>query len=135
MKAILCPRDAAPLQTHRHLRQPWYACQQCQGMFLPLSKRPELAPLLDQIAARASECARLNMACPQCERTLHLTHYQGVEIDLCLHCRSVWLDKGEADKINTKQTLREAKEEIKWNIGTQHALDWLGDALGAILRL
>jgi len=146
MKTNLCPRDAAALETHPHLRQNWYACKLCQGMFLPLSMRLELAALQDQIALRAAEWPRSNIGCPQCGRTLHLAHYQGVEIDLCLHCRAVWLDKGEADKIDMKQTIKYAKDDVKWSIATQEALDgfsgmhvggaldWLGDALGALLR-
>jgi Zn-finger nucleic acid-binding protein len=28
-----------------------------------------------------------------------MTHRQGVEIDYCSHCRGVWLDRGELDKL------------------------------------
>jgi len=40
------------------------------------------------------------MYCPTCTTTpLVLTQRQGVEIDFCPHCRGVWLDRGELDKL------------------------------------
>lgn len=36
---------------------------------------------------------------PLCPGQLHITHKNGVEIDYCPHCKGVWLDKGELDKI------------------------------------
>lgn len=40
------------------------------------------------------------MKCPHCpEATLVMTDRQGVEIDYCPHCRGVWLDRGELDKL------------------------------------
>ena len=43
------------------------------------------------------------MKCPSCpETTLVMTERQGVEIDYCLSCRGVWLDRGEFDKLLDK---------------------------------
>jgi uncharacterized protein len=39
------------------------------------------------------------MLCPVCHVGLAMTDRQGVEIDYCPHCRGVWLDRGELDKI------------------------------------
>lgn len=40
------------------------------------------------------------MYCPTCTTTpLVLAERQGVEIDYCPHCRGVWLDRGELDKL------------------------------------
>ncbi|CAD7337597.1 hypothetical protein FIM10_07820 [Sphingomonadales bacterium 56] len=39
------------------------------------------------------------MLCPVCHVGLSMTDRQGVEIDYCLQCRGVWLDRGELDKI------------------------------------
>lgn len=36
---------------------------------------------------------------PLCPGELSVTHKNGVEIDYCPHCKGVWLDKGELDKI------------------------------------
>lgn len=39
------------------------------------------------------------MLCPLCKEPLHAAERYGVEIDYCLKCRGVWLDRGELDKI------------------------------------
>jgi Zn-finger nucleic acid-binding protein len=40
------------------------------------------------------------MKCPTCTDTsLVMSDRQGVEIDYCPHCRGVWLDRGELDKL------------------------------------
>lgn len=39
------------------------------------------------------------MRCPVCEVDLQMSERQGIEIDYCLKCRGVWLDRGELDKI------------------------------------
>lgn len=39
------------------------------------------------------------MQCPIDGAKLVMTERAGVEIDYCPHCRGVWLDRGELDKI------------------------------------
>ena len=39
------------------------------------------------------------MKCPIDGTDLVMSERQGVEIDYCPHCRGVWLDRGELDKI------------------------------------
>jgi Zn-finger nucleic acid-binding protein len=40
------------------------------------------------------------MYCPTCTTTpLVLAERQSIEIDYCPHCRGVWLDRGELDKL------------------------------------
>lgn len=39
------------------------------------------------------------MLCPLCKEPLQAAERYGVEIDYCLQCRGVWLDRGELDKI------------------------------------
>ncbi len=40
------------------------------------------------------------MLCPVCKtQALTMSERQGIEIDYCPHCRGVWLDRGELDKI------------------------------------
>lgn len=39
------------------------------------------------------------MRCPIDGNTLVIADRNGVEIDYCPHCRGVWLDRGELDKI------------------------------------
>lgn len=42
------------------------------------------------------------MQCPVDAETLLLSERQGVEIDYCPKCRGVWLDRGELDKLLSK---------------------------------
>ena len=45
------------------------------------------------------------MKCPTCTDTaLVMSDRQGVEIDYCPHCRGVWLDRGELDKLIERST-------------------------------
>lgn len=37
--------------------------------------------------------------CPVDNTALVMSERQGIEIDYCLNCRGVWLDRGELDKI------------------------------------
>lgn len=39
------------------------------------------------------------MKCPVCNIDLQMAERQGVEIDYCIQCRGIWLDRGELDKI------------------------------------
>jgi uncharacterized protein len=39
------------------------------------------------------------MNCPRCSSTLKPFNRQAVEIDQCLDCQGVWLDRGELDSI------------------------------------
>ena len=40
------------------------------------------------------------MNCPLChDRALVAHHRGGVEIDVCAHCKGVWLDRGELEKL------------------------------------
>lgn len=40
------------------------------------------------------------MNCPLCiDRALVAHHRGGVEVDVCPHCKGVWLDRGELEKL------------------------------------
>lgn len=39
------------------------------------------------------------MQCPKCSGLLNPKFSQGVEVDVCVECGGVWLDRGELDKI------------------------------------
>lgn len=45
---------------------------------------------------------------PLCPGELSITHKNGIEIDYCPHCKGVWLDKGELDKL-----LEAQEQELK----------------------
>lgn len=40
------------------------------------------------------------MKCPICvDSDLHIAERHGIEVDWCVRCRGVWLDRGELDKL------------------------------------
>jgi Zn-finger nucleic acid-binding protein len=48
------------------------------------------------------------MKCPTCaDSTLVMSERQSVEIDYCLQCRGVWLDRGELDKLLERAATQE----------------------------
>lgn len=52
------------------------------------------------------------MKCPACPDTvLVMSDRQGVEVDGCPHCRGVWLDRGELDKLNERAISLELSAE------------------------
>jgi Zn-finger nucleic acid-binding protein len=99
-----CPRDGKVLvfvDDGNHLRD---RCPACEGVLLD---REELAAALGKrqggsVSLAAAKIASLpagSLACPRDGAMLHRLDHQGVELDLCPRCRSLWLDRGEIDKI------------------------------------
>ena len=43
------------------------------------------------------------MKCPRCNTKLVISHKHIVEIDYCLNCQGIWLDKGELEKIMERE--------------------------------
>ena len=63
-------------------------------------KEPGREPERRQKEAKENELnARGGMRCPVCDVPLSMSERQGVEVDFCMECRGVWLDRGELDKI------------------------------------
>ncbi|MBY6202804.1 zf-TFIIB domain-containing protein [Maritalea mobilis] len=50
------------------------------------------------------------MKCPVDGTPMLMSERQGVEIDYCPHCRGVWLDRGELDKIIERSSPGPAEE-------------------------
>lgn len=71
------------------------------------------------------------MNCPNCIKPLLLAERQGVEVDYCPHCRGVWLDRGELDKIIERSSMvaepvtpRDASRE---NVEKRRKTSFLGE--------
>lgn len=141
-----CPRDHEQLVAHTHHGHAWYSCAQCKGVFAPIAAHLQLASLAEELTERAAHWPRSSTGCPQCHAAMHLTHHEGVEIDVCRHCQAVWLDKGEIERIESRQIVKDeaaaegiaqGQEAIRGKDGLGHglsdALDWLGDAVGGLL--
>jgi Zn-finger nucleic acid-binding protein len=140
--SLVCPRDGAPLDAMRHQGKDYFGCGKCRGLLLPLAMLPELSPWASTIAARAGSWPTSAFPCPHCGKPMRVMHADGVEIDLCPHCDSLWLDQDEIDRIRPAWR-DEAREQAKAEAENQAiesassaldgTLDWLGDALGALL--
>lgn len=145
--ALRCPRDHEPLALHTEPGRYWHACTQCKGVFVALATTPTLKHLTQQLIERAADWPRSSTGCPQCHGVMHLTLHEGIEIDVCRHCRAVWLDTGEMESFDQScQTEKEhpdadgmaqREDAARKNDGSgselSDALDWLGDALGGLL--
>lgn len=62
------------------------------------------------------------LLCPACQELLVPVDRDGVEIDYCPHCRGVWLDRGELDKIleraamgTPRSTVRQQPRYEEWH--------------------
>ncbi len=55
-------------------------------------------------AARDAERKSHYMRCPKCGAGLEVEDHHGVEIDRCTECHGIWLDAGEAELLNDKET-------------------------------
>lgn len=114
-----CPRDRSVLVFTDAGLHPRNKCRQCNGFLV--SKEEVLAVL----AGKAPDAAKLKalpesgVSCPRDNSTLRRIEHNGVEVDVCLECYSVWLDAGELDKI-----LEQAKKarRVKLGAGTAAAV-------------
>lgn len=73
------------------------------GLGAVVLKMPALglavAAMVARLSAETSPGAQ-TMKCPSCPETaLVMSDRQGVEIDYCLQCRGVWLDRDELDEL------------------------------------
>ena len=53
------------------------------------------------------------MKCPNCNVNLGISNRSNVEIDYCLECRGLWLDRGELDKNSEPSSHSEQKTYSK----------------------
>ncbi len=58
---------------------------------------------------------------PLCPGELSITNKIGVEIDYCPHCKGVWLDKGELDKIIASEE-KELRQVEDYHMETQRRI-------------
>ncbi len=54
------------------------------------------------------------MDCPRCNAPLRVADRNGIQIDHCPHCRGVWLDRGELDKLIERATGRWGDDDSEW---------------------
>ena len=61
------------------------------------------------------------MKCPKCNIPLEQLHYEGVEIDRCSECQSVWLDEGELERIISTEEETFSPEMIQKTVASTKA--------------
>ena len=94
-----CPRDRSVLVFTDEGLHPRNKCRKCNGFLV--SKEEVLAVLAGK-APPAEKLAALpesDAACPRDNSTMRRIEHNGVEVEVCLECYSVWLDAGEFEKI------------------------------------
>ena len=52
------------------------------------------------------------MKCPLCAADLVMSDRQGIEVDYCVKCRGIWLDRGEIDTIIERSQAAEAPRAV-----------------------
>jgi Zn-finger nucleic acid-binding protein len=112
-----CPHCRVDLAVLTHSGINWAGCPKCQGVWLA---GPDVAKALRLYAADqgvALETIALlegvaqpsALPCPQCPAsTLQVITLRGVEVEKCVSCRGVFLDRGEGEAIAKRVVFSEA---------------------------
>lgn len=111
----LCPLDGAALEPHAHGALAFHGCPRCHGLWFTAAAidgtrhgAVPADPFVNlNFAAPEGHVARRVRHCPGCGGTLRARQVDGVEVDTCPGCRSVWLDAGELDTVVAWQRLRD----------------------------
>ena len=56
------------------------------------------------VAAAAKAAGTSSMQCPRCDGTLATRKFEEVEVDTCEKCGGAWLDSGELEQLNKKDS-------------------------------
>ena len=84
-------------------------CPKCGGIWLDtrelkkLISNPSLHTHLTRYVGLESKSKLL---CPRCGGLMNLEHAEEVEVDVCLTCKGIWLDRGELEAIERSQQAR-----------------------------
>ena len=77
-------------------------CPKCSGIWLDkneLGKILKDKKLANYLTKHIGTKSRSPMVCPRCGMTMDIEKADDVEVDVCLNCGGVWLDKGELEKL------------------------------------
>lgn len=114
-----CPRCWVPLQPKEE-RLSWFKgsviideCEKCQGIYLDdgelkkLTGNRSLAQWLTNYLGVDSDS---KLVCPGCGGIMDIERPAGVEVEVCLSCKGLWLDAGELEQL-AQQEPGQFKEE------------------------
>ncbi len=80
-------------------------CPNCHGIWLDqgeLKKIIKNKKLTDYLTKEIGTQSKSKLVCPRCGGLMDLESADEVEIDVCLSCNGVWLDRGELDRLKEK---------------------------------
>lgn len=98
MPAILqCPRDRTVLGTEAEDPLRYRCCDRCGGVWIPGGGLQAVRGAeADARQIGTSTGTDPEIECPECRLPLRPRALLGCTVDLCDHCRGLWLDPGEA---------------------------------------
>ena len=99
-----CPKCFSVLRSEIVRKGIWKVeidkCESCFGIFLDKGELMTLTgnrPLHHLTTKHLGVDSDSELLCPSCGSLMDGEHAEGVEIDVCLQCNGVWLDKNELD--------------------------------------
>ncbi len=107
-----CPRDHTPLVAEKvAVRGPDVTidkCPSCGGVFLDKNELLRISGdfrlnkyLRDKVALDSDS----QLVCPHCGGIMDLEHIAGAEVEVCLTCFGLWLDKGELAALKDRSNI------------------------------
>ena len=99
-----CPKCFSSLKSEVLQRSIWKVqidkCLNCKGIYLEKGELMTLTgnrPLHDLTTKYLGIDSGSEFICPSCGSLMDDEHIEGIEIDVCLQCNGVWLDKDELE--------------------------------------
>jgi Zn-finger nucleic acid-binding protein len=80
-------------------------CPKCKGVWLDhgeLKKMIKDKKLSDYLTKNIGTQSKSKLVCPRCGGLMDIETADDVEVDVCINCNGVWLDRGELDDLKTK---------------------------------
>lgn len=106
-----CPRCFSELKSETVRKGIWNIeidkCDSCLGVYLDKGELMTLTgnrPLHHLTTKHLGIDSGSELLCPSCGSVMDDEHPGGVEIDVCLQCNGVWLDKKELDLLKKLDT-------------------------------
>lgn len=124
--AIFCPRDASALTKVATEGVTLDRCEKCSGTWFDQAELRRVAQdkEVESLAARVRQVrVPSGFRCPRCGGECIKSHVAEVEVDTCVACRGVWLDRRE---------LEEAKRQVQVNRLISNAPAGFRQALGRL---
>ena len=100
-----CPRHFVPMQSEVITGRRDTAvevCPECEGIYLDRKEILRLTgnePLFRLTTTDLGLDSDSKLLCPACGGIMDAEHPGGIEIDVCMTCNGVWLDRGELDQL------------------------------------